>query len=336
MFIMKTSQLLAPITLLTLLAAPTMAANKINLSSRIDYTSSDNDTTKSGTPNTQGFEMNSARIGFSGDLNKTMTYNLELEANNAAGTQDTVSKDTSLVNEANVTINHSDALSFTFGKQFVTHGGFEFDYNTQDVYQYSLVGENLDVYALGLTTAYSVMGQTFSVQIANADKNVEGTDAAQKNVSYALGWNGKLGMVNTIAAYNVKNKAAGKSENHLTFGANVAMNNWFVQADYLVSTKENETTVTKDDTDTSIVAKAGMTFGHLTPSFKYFTDEREVSGTKTLDRTGMVFALECNGTENVRYHLAYTSVDTDYVSAATEDFTATKIYAGVKFDFDAM
>lgn len=325
---MKSSQLLAPIALGALLITPTFAKNNINLSGRLDYTSADRE---SSATKSQGFEMNSARVGFSGDLNKTMTYKLELEGNvDTTTAQNAISTDTDLVNELNITRKYSDKLTTTFGKQFLLFGGFEFDYNTQDVIQYSLVGGNLDVYGLGLTTSYDVMGQTLSLQIANADRDANG----QRNVRYALGWNGKLGMVDTIASYMVNPKSGQDSETFITLGAKVAMNNWFVEADYLTKTTEHAAP-TKDDSMTSIVAKAGMTFGDTNVSVKYFMDEQETAGVKGDDRTGYVAAVECAKMDNVKYHVAYSAVTTDYV-AATADTTDSKITVGMKFSFDAM
>jgi hypothetical protein len=334
---MKVKKSLSMILALLFLMVPTFAEKKVVLSSRVDYTSSDNDTTKSNVPNSQGFELHSAKLIFSGDVNKKADYFMKLENNTSIGNKDVVSNDTDFISELNISIKHTNKFSTKYGKQSLPYGGFEYDHDVRDLFIYSLAGGSVSYNQVGMSGTYKIGDSSLKFHIANADRDTDvNGNASQKNVRYGLVWFGNYGMFSTIAAYSMTPKADGVSDSDITVGVRVKQDNWYIEADYLSLVTENASP-TKDTENNSIVARAGMTFGSLTPNIKFFSDEHtEDTTANNYDRTGYSFSLFCEDSshKNIRYHIAYTSVDKDFKDASMQDTTSTKIYAGLKFDAD--
>ncbi len=322
-------------------APAALAKGNFSIDGRTDYVSADNDTKNSGDVNTAGFEMSYIRANFSGEATKGLNYTFRLSYGSDHNINP-VDKTPSMLEMAYLTKSFSDSMSLHLGKQFVSHGGHEYQYDFMDVYQYSLVGNAMPAFATGATFEYMMANQKIHVQVMNADTagtdtdNNAATDAinAQRNVAYGVTWFGSLmnNMIQPIFSYHIFPGAQKASNNYLTAGLKFDHSMFSIEGEYLKETKENAVSTIKDDENTSLVFLARYKAGKWSPFVKYFSDEAKLAGTKSYERTGYTVALECNHDKDIRWHLAYTSLSKEPV--ATTKVETSKIYAGVKFNFD--
>jgi len=324
---------------LSIFAGTAYAKHSIVLNGRMEYQTIDNDSKNSGIPNTQGFNMKNNRFMFAGDINDELTYAMIVQASGSFGTANTIDGTTGSLVKMSLTQKFSDMFSATFGKHYGVHGGYEHDASPQDLYLTSLAYGDLDFWVVGASLKAKMKNHTFRFMLNNADRDTDSAgNASQKNVSYAVNWHGNFaGMIMPRLGFHTRPKADGKKQTALTSALRFDMKSFFGEVEYYAVTKENETTVNKDDENTSLIAKFQLQGDNFRPFVKYFMDEQKVTGTKTLERTGLVAALQYYPVkdQNFRYHLVYTSLDTDFVSAATKDTTVNTITLGLKYNFKA-
>lgn len=143
------------------------------------------------------FEINYAKLHFSGPVNKTVTYSLLLNLTGAAGS---TNRDSTLdyLEEISVTKNLADEFNISLGKMAVLSGGRESLYLDVDKYTNSMFAD--EVYRLGnrsgIILSKEVSGQVFGGQFFSATNSTQ-------SYGYAVQYNGTIldGKIKPILSY---------------------------------------------------------------------------------------------------------------------------------------
>jgi len=179
------------------------------------------------------FENHQLRLEMRGSLNEYVSYRLRhrLNKSNAAQNLDGISKATDI---ASVSVRPVNNFTITLGKQCAAYGGYEFDLNPIDIYEYSDMIEYMDNFLAGIDFAYVVGDHEFRFQVLDARSSrfntVYGEDVMNNNGDkieesdvpflYTLNWNGDLfdGMINTRWSYTYGVDAKDQNMNYVALG----------------------------------------------------------------------------------------------------------------------
>lgn len=320
------------------------AKYNINLNGRMDYRSVDADEANSGTPNSLGFRAENLRIAFGADVMENLDFSFALEAAGDISSVNKTTNDTSLISHAYFTHTLSDNFSVSVGKLYQANGGYEFNYNPENVYLYSLVSQNLDNWVYGINGQYKTKNHAFKFVTANADSS---TDPAgnrnQDTLSYGINWYGQFGdIVKPTLGYNFKPKGGNREEKAMTGGVRLEFNSVYSEIEYYKLKQRGQTTVNKDDKKESIIVKIAYKGMKCRPFIKYINDESDVSGVKSFTTDSYVVAINYHpwGNDKFRYHLAYTLSDKDFATngttAGTKDSKTKSVIAGLRYSFDIL
>lgn len=181
-----------------------------------------------------GFKMDQLRIEMRGDLGNRVYYRYQQRLTKFADPE-TVDGLPLSVDYAGVGYRFSDKLRLFGGKMCTAYGGIEFDDNPINVYQYSLIHENMAAFLTGLDLTYDLTpDHEFRFQVLGArNESMEGTygkipeyiEYAKPDLVYTLNWNGKFGpdkMFSTRWSASILNEAKNHNMYYMVLGT--AMN----------------------------------------------------------------------------------------------------------------
>lgn len=157
------------------------------------------------------FRMHQLRIEMKGNINNWLSYRYRQRLNRSNDGNNMLDNLPNSIDWAGIGIKLGDKVNFFAGKQGVAFGGFEYDLNPIEVYEYSDIVENLSGFMTGLNFGYNMTPtQQLNLQILN---NRTGSfnstygiteDAAGKlpdlkssklPLIYSLNWNGNFNDV---------------------------------------------------------------------------------------------------------------------------------------------
>lgn len=313
---------------LALVTTPILSKGTFKIAGRSDYVSKK----VTGDGDTTSFQFKGIKAIAEGDISSKLSYALKVSYSGA--TKDHVDGTSELVDYAYLKKKFSDKFNFYFGKQFVSHGGNEYDYDYLDIYQYSLVGNNMPLFRTGANFEYMNSGQKFHLQFVNPESN--STSNTQRNISYGAAYYGSFvdGMIVPRLSYQVFPMAAKQNKIYMAAGVSLNVSSYTFESEYLSETLENTagTASNKDTLNTSAVFLFRYNGKKLSPFVKHFVDKTEADSTTTLERSGTTIAIECGCQKNFRWHLAFTDLHSEAKSGSTTSKTnSSKIYAGIKF-----
>ncbi len=194
------------------------------------------------------FKARQLRLEFKGKISDKLSYRLlhRLNKSNASKSLDNLAAATDLMY---ITYQVTDKFGVTFGKQFQAWGGFEYDLNPMNVYEYSDFCENMDIAMLGINFGFQLVPKhVLNVQITNTRNSVfsdvfdvskikDGTGIVASNnpLTYILNWNGNLldGVLQTHWAYGIETQAKDKYSKMLTLGTKLNLEKFQVAFDYM-------------------------------------------------------------------------------------------------------
>lgn len=123
----------------------------------------------------------------------------------------------------------------TVGKQSVQFGTFEYDYNPADIYQGTMMFNDLDAYKTGVEVAYRFAGQTLHLQLVNSD-SPQFASEEYKNKALALNfmWEGSLwrDAIRTRWGYGAFQHTSDKIYSWVTLGIQANAGGFTGELDY--------------------------------------------------------------------------------------------------------
>ncbi|MBS9767043.1 MAG: OprO/OprP family phosphate-selective porin [Flavobacteriaceae bacterium] len=194
------------------------------------------------------FKARQLRLEFRGKISDKLSYRFRhrLNKSNAGQTLDNLAKATDLMY---MTYQATDKFALTVGKQCQMWGGFEFDLNPMNIYEYSDFIENMDNFMLGVNFGFQLApNHELNVQITDTrnstfnkiygslrDKDGKAIVASNSPLTYIVNWNGCLldGMLQTRWAYGIETQAKDKYSKMLTLGTKLNLEKFQVAFDYM-------------------------------------------------------------------------------------------------------
>lgn len=145
------------------------------------------------------FRINQLRIEAKGKVNDWLSYRWRQRLNRDNDGSNDIDNAPTSIDIAGIGVKLSDKWSLFAGKQCAAYGGFEFDLNPIEIYQYSEIINNMSNFMTGLTVTYDFNpNQQLQFQVLNSLN--EGTEATYgKNLEqsrmplvYTLNWNANM------------------------------------------------------------------------------------------------------------------------------------------------
>lgn len=176
------------------------------------------------------------------------------------------------IDYAGIGVKLNDQFSFFAGKQCAAYGGFEFDLNPIDIYEYSDMIDNMSNFMTGLNVGYNITPtQQLNLQILNSrnssfDKTYGITEDSEGKLPdlksgkmplvYTLNWNGNFNEVfKTRWSASVMSEAKGKNLYYYAVGNELNLDKFNMFVDFMYSQEG----IDRNGTITGIV---GSTSGH--------------------------------------------------------------------------
>ena len=197
------------------------------------------------------FKTNQLRLEMRGEIVKGIRYRVRQRMNRgtAAENLDNLSTATDI---ASISIDLTKNLTITGGKQCTAFGGYEFDLNPIDVYQFSDMVDNITCFLTGVDFAYQMNDQQFRFQIVNSRnsslsdeyKMLNNVEANKYALGYTLNWNGSLfdGIVQTRWSYSLFQETKEMSTNLISLGTQVKLGKKAqLQFDWMNSSEDIDT-----------------------------------------------------------------------------------------------
>lgn len=223
------------------------------------------------------FKTNQLRLEMRGEVVKGVRYRLRHRMNRGTSAQglDNLSRATDI---ASISIDVNDQFTITGGKQCTAFGGYEFDLNPIDIYQYSDMIDYMDNFLTGVDFAYQINDQELRLQIVNSRNNhleelynnlPEDIESSKNPLGYTFNWNGKLldGKIQTRWSYSIFEEAKDNYMHYVALGTQFKIGekaqlqfDWMNSHEDLdrkgiVTTMLNEDVVARDVIYNSLIAK---------------------------------------------------------------------------------
>ena len=225
---------------------------------------------------TTKFKARQLRLEVRGDLTERIFYRFRHRLNkpNAAASLDNLATATDMM-YAGFRLN--EKWSATVGKMCQAWGGYEFDLNPMNIYEYSDFLQNMDNFMLGAMITYAPNpNHEFNLQITDvrnsnfADLYATATATIKESntpLAYIFNWNGNLldGLVQTRWGAGLQSEADGYTNALVMLGTKLNLPKFQVFLDYMMAndqldrlkfTPKSKTEVVKDAKYNSFVLKA--------------------------------------------------------------------------------
>lgn len=225
---------------------------------------------------TTKFKARQLRLEVRGDLTERIFYRFRhrLNKSNAAVSLDNLATATDMM-YAGFRLN--EKWSATVGKMCQAWGGYEFDLNPMNIYEYSDFLENMDNFMLGAMITYAPNpSHEFNLQITDvrnsnfADLYATATATIKESntpLAYIFNWNGNLldGLVQTRWGAGLQSEADGYTNTLVMLGTKLNLPKFQVFLDYMMAndqldrlkfTPRSKAEVVKDAKYNSFVLKA--------------------------------------------------------------------------------
>ena len=226
---------------------------------------------------TAQFKARQLRLEVRGDITDRIFYRFRhrLNKSNAATSLDNLAKATDMLYAG---FRLDDKWTLTAGKMCQAWGGFEFDLNPMNIYEYSDFIENMDNFMLGAMITYAPnKNHEFNLQITDVrnDKfaDIYGTtsptviSASKAPLTYIFNWNGNLfdNLIQTRWGGGLQSEADGYNNWMLMLGTKLNLPKFQVFFDYMMAnealdrlkyTPMSSTVLVKDAKYNSFVLKA--------------------------------------------------------------------------------
>ena len=203
------------------------------------------------------FNMRQLRIEAKGNVNEWLSYRWRQRLNRPNNGGDNIDNLPTSIDIAGIGIKLSDKLSLFAGKQCAAYGGFEFDANPIEIYEYSDMIEYMSNFLTGINIGYDFMpGQQLNFQILNSLNGSFNSMYGifyQENVTlpsiplpeaipsklplvYTLNWNGNFSDVyKTRWSASLMSQAKGKNLYYFALGNELTLGKFNMYLDFMYS-----------------------------------------------------------------------------------------------------
>ena len=174
------------------------------------------------------FNMRQIRIEAKGNFNKTFSFRWRqrLNRNNSPAPDGIDNAPASSLDVAGIGIKTSDKFSMFLGRQCAAYGGFEFDLNPIEIYEYSDMVDYMSNFLTGanfqfqLSPDHQLQLQVLDSRSASmSDLYGDGYEQSNVPLVYTVNWNGSFGGVfNTRWSYSIMSQAKGYESYYLALG----------------------------------------------------------------------------------------------------------------------
>lgn len=278
---------------------------------------------------TAKFYARQLRLEVRGDITDRIFYRFRhrLNKSNAATSLDNLAKATDMLYAG---FHLDDKWTLTAGKMCQAWGGFEFDLNPMNIYEYSDFIENMDNFMLGAMITYAPNeNHEFNFQITDVRNDtfekIYGTtsptiSASKAPLTYIFNWNGNLfdNLIQTRWGGGLQSEADGYNNWMLMLGTKLNLPKFQVFFDYMMANEQLDrlkytpmsgTTLVKDAKYNSFVLKAEY---QPTPKINIFAQGMYETAKSDLVNNelkgiGYFAGVECLPFEkqDLRFFLAY-------------------------------
>jgi len=289
------------------------------------------------------FKTNQFRLEMRGEVVKGLRYRVRQRMNRGTSAEglSNLSRATDI---ASISLDVTPNFTITGGKQCTAFGGFEFDLNPIDIYQYSDMIDNMDNFLTGVDFAYTNNNQEYRFQVVNARTDsfdavysgVDGIEASKNALAYTANWNGKLfnGKVVTRWSYTIIEDAKDMFTNYVALGTQVQISKKAqIQFDWMNSQEDLDrkgmiTSMVNDDTratDVEYNAFVAKFDYKIKPSFNVFAKGMLETASQNDDKYrtsyGYILGMEYYPTtENLKVFVNYTGRYYDYEADAAQAY----------------
>lgn len=198
------------------------------------------------------FKMEQFRLEFKGQVHEKVYFRFR-DRYTRAQTSESVDNLSRSVDLAFIRVDASKKLSFTMGKMCAAWGGFEFDYNPIDIYEYSDIIEMADNFLTGVGATYQAnKNHSFTVQVLDSrTKSFEELYGEQPNhteaqapLAFVANWTGSLfdGKLKTMWGYALHTEAENTFMNYLALGQELTLGKLVVAYDFKLSNEDLDRT----------------------------------------------------------------------------------------------
>lgn len=197
------------------------------------------------------FNMRQLRIEAKGNVNEWLSYRWRQRLNRPNNGGDNIDNLPTSIDIAGIGIKLNDKLSLFVGKQCAAYGGFEFDANPIEIYEYSDMIEYMSNFMTGINIAYDFMkGQQINFQVLNSLNgsfesmygefavipDVKPVNASKLPLVYTLNWNGNFNNVyKTRWSASLMSQAEGKNLYYYVLGNELSLGKFNMYLDFMYS-----------------------------------------------------------------------------------------------------
>ena len=201
------------------------------------------------------FNMRQLRIEAKGNVNEWLSYRWRQRLNRPNNGGDNIDNLPTSIDIAGIGVKLGDKFSIFAGKQCAAYGGFEFDANPIEIYEYSDMIEYMSNFMTGINIGYDFMeGQQLNFQVLNSlngdfystygefnpEMGILGEDVvaipSKLPLVYTLNWNGNFANVyKTRWSASIMSQAEGKNLYYFALGNELTLGKFNMYFDVMYS-----------------------------------------------------------------------------------------------------
>ena len=201
------------------------------------------------------FNMRQLRIEAKGNVNEWLSYRWRQRLNRPNNGGDNIDNLPTSIDIAGIGVKLGDKFSIFAGKQCAAYGGFEFDANPIEIYEYSDMIEYMSNFMTGINIGYDFMeGQQLNFQVLNSlngdfysmygefnpEMGIfgEGVVATPSKLPlvYTLNWNGNFANIyKTRWSASIMSQAEGKNLYYFALGNELTLGKFNMYFDVMYS-----------------------------------------------------------------------------------------------------
>ncbi|MEG0889195.1 MAG: porin [Bacteroides sp.] len=198
------------------------------------------------------FKVQQLRIEMKGNINDWLSYRYRQRLNRSNDGNNMIDNLPNSIDWAGIGIKLSPKFSLFAGKQGVAYGGFEYDLNPIEIYEYCDLLENLSGFMTGVNVGYNVTpSQQLNLQIldsrnnsfndtygvtADALGNLPDLKSSKLPLIYTLNWNGNFNNVfKTRWSASLMSESSNKNLYYYALGNELNLGKFNMYLDFMYS-----------------------------------------------------------------------------------------------------